>query len=629
LRTVLIAEQHLPTSEHLRGELTQAGYVVRCASEPGRAMELFLSDPSDLVVIAVDFPRLDGSHVGQLIRSSAQGNLVPMIAIDKGHLGKAKGIGAVLDLRANAYVADVLKGNELLEKVASLRVIAERAKEAVTSGLQSVLGRSPVAAGELKGFPLPALLHSFYRLRREGVLVVAFRDLTRRVFYVGGAPVSYDSTARQDGLPVFLHERGELTDAQVELVQQALSSGSRLSMALADAGVSLAGEELLQRLRDFTREKVAQVVGMREGRYAFFAGNEFAEEISVVDVPALAPILDGARRAFPVKVFAQALKPHLPEFPSRSSDFGPDLTALGLNNQDLKVAMQANGRISLSDLIAHGRGEVREAYGLSWFLSLTGDLSFSKTPVSSVGANAAYAAPDVIAPRKRKPLPAETVAELRDAAVKIITSSYFRVLGLDIAADTEAVERAYHEVATRFHPDSYPEYDSSEIKDLLDSVQEKLSASYRVLSIEDKRRAYLQYLFSRLDVSRSTGVNIDAEIALKHGNAALKRGDPRTAMSAFEQAVSLNPREPEYYCYLAWATYLAGSGEPKERAKAAQKLLRKALGLNPYLERATVISAIIDGETGDTTGARKRLVKVLEMNPSSQLAKAALLKVGR
>lgn len=628
MRTVLIAEHHLPTMEHLRGELTQAGYTVRCASEPGRAMELFLSEPSDLVLIAVDFPRLDGAHVGQLIRASAQGNAVPMIACDKGHLGKAKGVGAVLDLRANAYVADVLKGNELLEKIGSLRTMAEQARESATSGLQFALGRSPVAGGELKGFPLPALLHSFFRLRREGVLVVAFRDLTRRVFYLGGAPVSYDSTARQDGLPLFLYERGELTEAQVELVQQELSSGSRLSMALADAGVALAGEELLQRLRDYTREKVAQVVGMREGRYAFYAGNEFAEEISVIDVPALAPILDGARRAFPVKVFAQALKPHLAEFPFRSSDFGPDLTALGLNNQDLKVAMQANGRICLSDLIAHGRGEVREAYGLSWFLALTGDLSFSKTPVTT-GANAAYAAPDVIAPRKRKPLPAETVAELRDAAVKIITSSYFRVLGLDIAADTEAVERAYHEVATRFHPDSYPEHDTSEIQDLLDSVQEKLSASYRVLSIEDKRRAYLQYLVSRLDVSRSTSVNIDAEIAIKRGNAALKRADPRSAMIAFEQAVSLNPREPEYYCYLAWATYLAGSGEPKERAKAAQKLLRKALGLNSYLERATVISAIIDGESGDTAGARKRLIKVLEMNPASQLAKAALLKVGR
>ncbi|MHB8878305.1 MAG: tetratricopeptide repeat protein, partial [Myxococcaceae bacterium] len=262
------------------------------------------------------------------------------------------------------------------------------------------------------------------------------------------------------------------------------------------------------------------------------------------------------------------------------------------------------------------------------FLALTGGVAFSKTPVAA-DANAPFASADVIAPRKRKSLPAETLAELRDAAVKIITSSYFRMLGLDISADSEAVERAYHEVATRFHADSYADFDTSEIKDLLDSVQDKLSASYRVLSVEEKRKAYLQYLLSRLDVPRSASLNVDAEINLKRGEAALKRGDPRSAMGAFEEAVSLNPREPEYYCYLAWATYLAAKGEPKDRAKAAQKLLRKALGLNPYLERATIISAIIDGESGDTAGARKRLLKVLEMNPSSKLAKAALRKVGR
>ena len=51
--------------------------------------------------------------------------------------------------------------------------------------------------------------------------------------------------------------------------------------------------------------------------------------------------------------------------------------------------------------------------------------------------------------------------------MKIVTGSYFQVLGLDIAADSEAVEKAYHEVAIRFHPDTYAEWDLSEIADVL------------------------------------------------------------------------------------------------------------------------------------------------------------------
>jgi tetratricopeptide (TPR) repeat protein len=351
--------------------------------------------------------------------------------------------------------------------------------------------------------------------------------------------------------------------------------------------------------------------------------------VATVEIPALAPLLDGARRTFPLKVLAAPLRTHLGEYPVRTPDFGRDLPVLGLNTDDLKIAMQINGRNVLRDLLAHGRGDLPKAYSLVWFLKLTGGLTFSPTPVATGNEVLSSAVPDVIAPRRRKPMPAQTAATQREEAVKIITSSYFRSLGLDIAADAEAVERAYHETAMKFHPDTYAEFDISELKDLLDSVQEKLSASYRVLSVEEKRKAYLQYLLSKLDVGRSTSINVDAEIELRKGETALRRKDFETATKAFEEAISLNPREPEYYSYLAWATYQSGAGPLGERARAAQKVLRKALSLNPYLERAQIISAIIDSDLGEDALARKKLLKVLELNPFSQLAKAALRKVGR
>jgi DNA-binding response OmpR family regulator/tetratricopeptide (TPR) repeat protein len=629
LKTVLLAEHHLPTLEHLAAALSQAGFQVLRASDAGRAMELFTSDHPKVVVVAVELPRLQGSHLGKLIRASERGARVPMVAIDKGHLGKAKGVGAILDLKANAYVADPLKGHELVSKVEALYQSTQTATEQISAGLAATLGRPPVASADLKGFPLPALIHSVYRLNRDGVLVVAHRDLVRRVFFLKGSAVSYDSTARQDSLVMYLVERKDLTAEQADSVLQSLAQGVRISAALAEAGAVLETEDLLQRLRDFTRDKVAQLVGMREGRYAFYAGAEFeGEVVPVVDIPALSPILEGARRSLPVKVLNQSLRAHSKDFPVRTPEFGKDLPVLGLDTGDLKIAMQINGRIALSELLAFGRGDLRDSYSLLWFLNLTGSIAFSKTPAVA-SDNAAYAGHDRIAPRRRKPLPEKIAAELRDAAVRIITSSYFRVLGLDITADSEAVERAYHQVATRFHPDSYPEYDTSEIKDLLDSVQEKLSASYRVLSLEEKRKAYLTYLLSRLDIGRAGAVNVDAEIALKRGEAALRRKDLRSAVAGFEEAIALNPREPEYYCYLAWATYQSGAGNPKSRAAPAQRLLKKALSLNPELERALIIGGIIDAETGDHASARKRLLKVLEMNPASQLAKAALRRVGR
>ena len=629
MTTLLLAEHHGPTLEHLSADLRQAGFEVHSAQDPATAMEQFVAAHPDVVLMAVDFPRLDGVNLGQLLRASDFGAHVPLLAIDKGHLGRARGVGEVLEIKANAYVRDPLNRSELHQKLQMLVSASDAPQESPPKpGLQMTLARRPVSSGELRGFPLPALVHSFYRLKRDGVLVVAYRDLTRRVFFLRGVPVNYDSTARQDSLARHLVERGELTDVQAKQMLAAVASGMRVGAALAEAGSELSGEELLQKLRDYTREKTAQVIGMREGRYAFFTGDEFAQQVAHVEIPALAPILDGARRTFPVKVFAQALKPHLSSFPRRTKAFSQDLAALGLDRQDLKVVMQVNGRVKLRDLLLHGRGELRQAYGLLWFLGLAGAVSFEPEPQASGDAISGVGQEEAILPRRLKPLPKARLDELRDAALKIITGSYFRVLGLDITADAEAVERAYHDVAARFHPDSYAEYDTSEIKDLLDSVQDRLAASYRVLSLEEKRKAYVHYLLSRLDVGRST-INVEAEIALKRGEHALKRGDLSSAMRAFEEAVSLNPREPEYYSYLAWATYKGGGGAEKDRAKHALKVLKKALGLNPYLERALVLSAIIEGESGDSSGARRKLLKVLEMNPGSKIAKAALLKVGR
>ncbi|RYZ41376.1 MAG: response regulator [Myxococcaceae bacterium] len=625
MKTLLLAESHPPTLEHLTGLLSQAGYTVRAVNDAVMALEHFSADNPDVVVLGVDLPRVDGQHVVHLIRGHSQGGRVPIVAIDKGHLGRARGVGSVLDLKVNAYIPDPLKPGELVPRLESL---VKAAQAQVLTGLSATLSRPAVAAGDLKAYPLPALLHSLYRLRRDGVLVVAHRDLSRRVYFLRGGPVNFDASAKQDALPRFLRERKVLTEAQEPVVVEALASGLRIGAALADVGVEAVGEDLLSLLRDFTRDRLGRVLAMREGRFAFYAGDEFSSEVAAVEQPALAPLLEAARQRMPLRVVAAALRAHLNEYPVRSADFGRDLQAMALDTEDIKLAMQVNGRIVLKDLLAHGRAELRAAYTLLWFLRLTGGVTFSPVPVASGSDVLSAAAPDVIAPRKRKTLSAETAAALREEAVRIITRSYFGGLGLHIAADKEAVERAYHETAMRFHPDTYAEFDISDLKDLLDQVQEKLSASYRVLSVDEKRRAYLQYFFSRQEVvGRATAINVDAEIALRRGESALKRGDYRAAIQGFQEAVALNEHEPEYYSYLAWALYRGSAGSLMQRALAARKVLKKALTLDPYLERAQVIAAIIEIDLDDAPLARKKLMKVLELNPYSVLARAALQKV--
>jgi tetratricopeptide (TPR) repeat protein len=342
-------------------------------------------------------------------------------------------------------------------------------------------------------------------------------------------------------------------------------------------------------------------------------------------MPALAPILEGARRSLTLKFFTQALRPHLGEFPRAAERFVVDLPALGLSAGDLAIALQVNGRSRLRDLLLRGSGDLRRTYSLYWFLSLTENIEYASEPATA----SVEGEQQPSAAHKSRLLPAKVLHNLREEALSILNSSYLGSLGLEMAATGQDVESAYREVAARLHPDSFAEYDTAEIAPLLQSVQEKLLASYRVLSDEEKRKEYLHYLLSRAGESRSTELKVDAELALRRGESALRNKDFRKAAKYFEQAVTLNPKEPEYHCFLAWATYLTDPGPGKESAKRALRVLNKALSLNPYLEHAAVISAIIEGESGNESSARKKLLKVLELNPDSKLAKAALRKVGK
>jgi len=83
-----------------------AGYRVLAASEPGQALEIASSERPDAVLVSVDLPKWEGSTLGKLLRASEGGARLPIIAVDKGHLGKVKGVGAVLEMMVNAYVED-------------------------------------------------------------------------------------------------------------------------------------------------------------------------------------------------------------------------------------------------------------------------------------------------------------------------------------------------------------------------------------------------------------------------------------------------------------------------------------------------------------------------------------------
>jgi CheY-like chemotaxis protein/tetratricopeptide (TPR) repeat protein len=622
VKAILVVEHHAATAESLRQALLRAGHGVRCARTPHEALALYASERPDAVVLAADFPRHEGKSLGALLRGMSEGRSLPLLAVDKAHLGpsRAAGVRAVLEFRPDGYFPDGSRTDDILArlKAALGRSAGPSQPTAARPAWAQTLERPPVQATSLEKDPLPEVLHGLWRLRRDGVLVVATGAEVRRLFLLEGAPVAFDTDVPGEDFASHLERAGLMPQAEARRLAAMRGLGP-WKLALQLAGGPLGAEAFQPAWAGYVRAMAASLLRLRGGQCAFYAGAEFREGVDLALLPALAPVLDGARRLMTARDFAAALKGLGKRYPHRTPEFAGDLPALGLDVEDVKFALQLNGHATTRELLAGAPGELHRRWSLLWFLRLTGDVAFAPAafPAGDVGGPPAPAAP-----RRHKQLKPELAAELREGALQVITGSYFHALGLGLGADTAEVERAYAERVQRFHPDSYPDQDLSGLEDLFLTVQERLGAARRVLGSPEKRRAYLAHLVTRSGLRTAEPVP-EAEVELWRGHGAMLRGDWAAARRAFDLALALNPREPAYYPLAAWATWMAGPRPVRERGVAALALLKKALALDPELPRAHLVAAVVELELGETVPARARLERLLLSRPGWAPALAA------
>jgi tetratricopeptide (TPR) repeat protein len=403
-----------------------------------------------------------------------------------------------------------------------------------------------------------------------------------------------------------------------------MAGGLSAGAALIAAGVLEPGEPLQATIRAHLKATVIRAVGQKDGRWRFHAGAEFATEVQPVELLPLQPILEGARAGIAAKHFADALRAVSDAYPVRSGDFQQILPAAGLGSADLRLALGLDGRTRTRDWLEARRSEMKDALSLLWFLSLVGAVAFHEAPEADDGYGKAPS-------RRRKALPADRAEAVRQAALQILPGTYFHALGVDLAADGAAVERAYQAVASRFHPDGFAEYEVGDLGDLLSAVQDKVTAAYRVLSNDERRRAYLSFLLLRFELAgiRRPGVDVDAEIALKRGEHALRGRRSAEAVQALREAVERSPKEPEYAAMLGFAELFDPVLPRSERIAEARRSARRALALAPEHPRGAAVLALAEEAGGDVAEARRVVLAALKAHPQSELLKRVLHRLNR
>jgi DNA-binding response OmpR family regulator len=618
---ILLAEGHAPTREFAARVLSQAGLEVVEAEDAAAAWERYAALRPQAVVLAADLGG-EGGPEALVERLRGADPRAVLIVADREHLGRARGLPALLGLKANAYVGDPT-GRELVDKVRlALRASPSRGG---LRGVALVLSRAPSARGEVKPGVIARLLHQVWRSVAEGVLAVEEGGVERRLLFLRGKPVACQSDDPADGLARWLLDAGRMDAAAHDAALEAMAGGLSQGAALIAAGVLEPGEPLQAALRAHVVAFAQRLVGAREGRWRFHAGGELASEVHPVEVLPLGVILEGARAHVPLRHFSDALRAVTDAYPVRTGDFQQILPAAGLGSQDLRLALALDGRTATRAYLEARQADLKEALSLLWFLSMVGAVAFHETPETT---GAAYGA---AAPRRRKPLPPDRAEAVRQAALQILPGTYLHALGLDLAATDDEVERAYREVASRFHPDGFAEYDVGDLADLLAAVQDKVSAAYRVLSSPERRRDYLAFLLLRLELGgqRRARIDVDAEIALKRGERALRERRAGDAVAALRDAAERNPREPEYLAMLAFAELFDPTLPAVGRVEAARRTARRALALAPQHPRATAALALAEEAVGDSAEARRAVLAALEVHPESEVLRGVLGRLSR
>jgi curved DNA-binding protein CbpA len=212
------------------------------------------------------------------------------------------------------------------------------------------------------------------------------------------------------------------------------------------------------------------------------------------------------------------------------------------------------------------------------------------------------------------PAPALEAATLHALLAKLADRDHFEVLGVKRDTPAPQVKVAYFQLAKAYHPDAVPGSASPEVKKLCADVFAKVSEAWSVLSDEKRRAEYLEELASGgasdLDVMNI----LHAENVFQAGTLLVKGRKYEDARARFEEALKLNPDEPEFAIWKAWCDFLLAADRKRQHA-ASLGTIEAALKKNTMCLPGYLFLGQMAKLSGDLGAAEKHLRRGLALEP--------------
>lgn len=668
---VLIVESDPDLQKRIGDALREAHYELASEAEASWARRSVAVRTPDAVVLDTRLTDGDGFRVAEELRRDGETRDVPIFFVASAYRGAAHRAEARRRFAPAEYLPTPLDVNRLLALLLetvppgqeeATRAAApatpagaaprdpehERERRNVERSAKTMSADKVTLQGTLRRMPIARLLQRLYAQRATGSLLLLHDETKKIVSFVDGYPVSVRSNALNECLGQILLAQRLITDEVLARSVARMHREKRQQGQILIEMGALSPFNLQRALQSQVETKLFEIFSWPDGKFMFKEGGDLPREVTRLELPPAAIIVEGIRRHYDADRQRAVLEGYVGRYVTVIPDQALRIREMTGDATELEFIRSIDGSARLETVLDGASIPRDKARLLLVALSEAGMIRHSDTPQER------RATPVPRSPSSDQPLPGSVGAALAPLPSGPLTSGplamvlqtvrtqdHFGALGVGRGATAAEVSRAYDVLARTFHADRY-RGTSEEDQGTAQEIFERLAEASRVLQDPAQRRAYVATLArsegpedeagergeprATAEPAASSTSNAAAQSLYESGLEHLGAERHHQAVESFRQAARLVPNEAEYRAALGWALFREAPSDARA-GRAALAELRRALQLDGRNAHAYQYLAQLYAETGQPELAIQELERLLAVDPSASQAAEELRRL--
>ena len=445
-------------------------------------------------------------------------------------------------------------------------------------------------------------------------------DQLKEIYVKNGDIIFATSQYADDRLGEYLLKKGKISLAQYEKsVELVVTTGKRHGALLVEEGF-ITPKELFEFLSGQVREIILSVFTWIDGDYEIEEGDIKRQEILTLNMSTGNLIYDGIKRINDwVRLRSEI--PSLDTILRMTTDPLILFQRVNLSETERRLLSQIDGERNIRQLFeGSGLGSFETLKLIHFLFSIDTVEVSDGSPVSQKESQPAAAPPSEAteeifkSPENNGGMNREDILRAFEALPR---QNHYEVLSVSREASSAQIKKAYFSLAKEYHPDRHFSSGMEEMKEKLEALFGRITTAYDTLMAKEERQKYdMDVVTGKIQLDGGEKKKtMSTEEKVRLGQIALKKGDPKTAVYYFDQAVEGMKDKGSYHNLLAQAL-----AKITGRGREAESHFKKAIELDPASVDNYIQLGLMYKKARLTQRAIRQFEQALKWDPTHQLA---------